>query len=177
MAEGRDATPPKGNGQRGGGRRPVDSKMRARIVKLGREGKTRNAIAKLVGVSPSTVSRICADAKPPVSFDRSKTAVALEAAKFDAKLARAELSERAINEARRLFGLLSAPHEVVHWDTKTGWMSRDTIDLPTSGDVKNYATAIGILLDKHLVLVRTDSDDRDLPAVDQWLEAMMGEAS
>lgn len=175
MAGSSGTTPPKGTPRQGGQRRPVDAKTRARVRKLAREGNlSRNAIARECKISPSTVSLICAEAKPPITFDRTKTAAATEARTTDLKAKRAEISQRAVAEVERLFTLLAAPHEVIHWDTKTGWMSRDTIDRPTSGDVKNYATAIGILLDKHLVLVKTDSDDRDLPAVDQWLEAMMG---
>lgn len=172
MAGSSGTTPPKGSGQRGGGRRPVDSKTRARVRKLARSGKSRNAIARECTLSPSTVSRICAEAKPPISFDRSKTAAAVEAHSIDLKAKRATLSVRAVTEVERLFGLLDAQHEVIHWD-KDGIMHRGTIASPTSGDVKNYATSIGILIDKHLVLVKTDSDDRDLPAVDQWLAAMM----
>lgn len=160
-------------GQRGGGRRPVDSKTRARVRRLAREGQTRNAIAKAVGISASTVTRICAEAKPPIAFDRSATKAAVEARTIDLKAKRTEISQMAVAEVSRLFKLLTAEHEVIHWD-KEGYMHRGTIDRPTSGDIKNYATSIGILVDKHLVLVKADSDDRDLPAVDAWLAAMMG---
>ena len=145
--------------------------MKARIRKLAREGMSRNAIAREVKVSAASVTKVCATAKPPISFDRSATAAATEAKVQDLKAQRAELSELAVAEVRRLFGLLTAPHEVIHWD-KDGFMHRGEIERPTSGDVKNYATAIGILTDKHLALIRHDSDDRDLPAVDKWLAAM-----
>jgi hypothetical protein len=48
--------------------------------------------------------------------------------------------------------------------------------LPTARDWRDTLTAIGIGIDKHIVLTRHDSDDRDLPAVDAWLAAMMGAA-
>lgn len=177
MADSGKATPPKGNGQRGGGKKPIDSKTRARVRKLAREGKhSRNAIAKLVGISTASVTKICAEARPPISFDRSGVKAAVEARQIDLKAKRADLSTKAVTEVERLFRLLTSPHEVIHWD-KDGMMHRATIERPTSGDVKNYATSIGILIDKHLVLVRTDSDDRDLPAVDAWLQAMMGQTA
>jgi len=100
--------------------------------------------------------------------------VATEAREIDLKAKRSEISTKAVVEIERLFGLLTAEHEVFHWDTKTGFMTRDKIERPTSADVKNYATSIGILIDKHLVLLRADSDERDLPAVEQWLAVMMG---
>lgn len=158
-------------GQRGGGRPPVDSKTRARIRKLAREGLSQAEVARRAGVSRSTVAKVCAEARPPIAFDRSKTAAAVEAHSIDLKAARSQLAEDAITQVRDLFTALTAPHEVTHWD-REGLMHRATIDKPTSGDVKNYAVAIGILMDKHMALVRFDGDDRDLPAVEQWLRAM-----
>jgi len=153
----------------------VDDKTRARVRKLARAGKSRNAIAREVGIDGSTVTKICAEARPPIRFDRSATKAATEARVEDLKAERARIAQSTLAEARRIIGLLSSPHEVTHWD-KDGIMHRDVVNLPTSQDVKNYATAIGILTDKHLVLVRHDSDDRDLPAVDKWLAQMLGAA-
>lgn len=161
----------KPRGQRGGGRPPVDSKTRARVRKLARAGKSQAAVAREVGLSRSTVARICAEAKPPITFDRSATQAAVAAHAIDLKAARAELAQKAIRQVHELFGMFTAEHTVTGW--YEGVMSTGTIPRPTSGDMKNYATAIGILIDKHLVLIRHDSDDRDLPALDRWLEAMM----
>jgi hypothetical protein len=147
-------------------------------VKLARQTDpklSRNAIAKLVKLSPSTVSRICAEASPPITFDRSATAVAVAAHQVDLKAKRAELSVRLVGEIEHVLERLHQPHKVIGW--YEGFASEHTIDLPTSGDVKNYATSLGILLDKHLALVKHDSDDRDLPAVDRWLEAMLTEGA
>lgn len=151
---------------------PLTDATKAKIRKLARTGTmSRNAVARECGVSPTTVARVCAAAKPPITFDRTATAQATEAKLVDLKVRRAALSQRAVDEVDRLFGLLTTPHEITHWD-KDGFIHRAQIELPSSGDVKNYATAIGILLDKHLALVKHDSDDRDKPAVDKWLEAM-----
>lgn len=136
----------------------------------------RNAIARETGVSQATVTHICAEARPPITFDRSATKVATEARLEDLKAARAELSRTAVEEVRRLFASLTSAHEVIHWD-KDGIMHRGYIDKPTSGDVKNYATSIGILIDKHLVLMRADGDSSELSAVDDWLAHIAPEAS
>ena len=162
------------NGQRGGGRRPVDSKTRARIRKLARQGMSRNAIARECEVSPSTVTRVCAEAKPPISFDRTATAAATQAVVDDLKARRAEMAADVLDQARKVLDKFSAQHTVVGW--YQGAAFEHVIDGPQSGDVKNYAIALGVLLDKHLVLVKHDSDDRDLPAVDQWLASMLGAA-
>lgn len=172
MAGSSGTTPPKGSGQRGGGRRPVDSKTRAKVRKLAREGNTRNAIAKLVGLSPSTVSRICAEAVPPITFDRSKVAVAIEANTIDVKARRAALSIGLLDDLDRLRKMMFEPTTRVHFSVTNG---REEYEAqPSSGEIKDLFIAAGIAIDKHLVLVRTDSDDRDLPAVDQWISAMMG---
>lgn len=152
---------------------PISAATKAKVRKLAREGMGRGAIAKACNISGTSVGRICAAARPPITFDRSATEAATAAAVADLKARRANLSHKAMDEVDRLFGLLTTPHEVVHWD-KDGFMHRDLIERPTSGDVKNYVTSIGILVDKHIVLVRHDADDRDKPAVEKWLEAMMG---
>lgn len=164
-------------GQNGGGRKPVSSETRDRIIALARPGNmSQAAVAREAGVSRGTVAKVCREADPPITFDRSMTAAAVEAHSLDMKAERAKIAEKAVGEVHRLFGLLTSPHEVTHWD-KEGIMHRGTISLPTSGDVRNYATAIGILTDKHLVLVRHDSDDRDRPAVEMFLNAVLGRSA
>lgn len=153
----------------GSGRPPVDPKTHARIAALHAEGKSRNAIARELGISGSTVTRHL----PPGSFDRSRIEPAIQAAEWDAKRARLELSKTSLVEAGRLIGLMSSPHTLTHW-TKDGELKRAQLDLPQSGDVRNYAVAAAVLVDKHLALIRADSDDRDLPAVDAWLEHVSG---
>lgn len=166
------------NKSKAGGARSgmVPDKTRIRVEELARAGEmSRNAIAKLVGISPSSVSRICKRAEPPILFQAKMPPEAVAALEDDLKARRARISSMAVTEVERLFTLLTAEHEVIHWD-REGFMHRGTISSPTSGDVKNYATTIGILLDKHAMLTRFDSDDRDLPAVDKWLAAMVGGA-
>lgn len=103
-------------GERGrsGGRTPVDDATKARVVQLAREGASRNAVAREVGVAPRTVSRICEAAEPPVTFDRTQTAVAVAAHSEDAKAVRARLSQRALAKAGELLDLTEAPHEITH---------------------------------------------------------------
>lgn len=160
------------DGQRGGGRRPVDSKTRARVRKLAREGLSRNEVARRCGISPSTVTRICAEATPPITFDRAATRVAVEAHQVDLKEQRQQLARRALHDAVAQLDKLTQPHEVIHWD-KDGFMHRGEIDQPTSGDVRNYATAVGILIDKHLVLVKHDSEGGELSGLDKFLQHLM----
>lgn len=159
-----------------GGAPPLSEHTQARIRKLAREGMARNAIAREVGVSAASVSKVCARSTPPILFNRASTVAATEARQIDLKAERARLAQRLVAKAHDLVDLIDAPHEVIHW-TKDGDMLRGTIERPTSGDVKNYLISVGVATDKHLALIRQDSDDRDLPAVDKWLAHIMGLAS
>lgn len=175
MADSRGATGAK-NGKAAPGRSPVTDKIRARVIELGRTGEwSRNAIAKDVGLSGATVSKICREAQPPVTFDRSAIRAATEAKVFDAKARRARLAEGVLDDAdeirKRLFAQLT-----VKTTDGNGMVVEYQVD-PSARDWKDAATALGIMIDKHLVLARADSDDRDLPAVDAWLVAMMGGTS
>ena len=155
-----------------GGVGPVPPKMRAKIRRLAREGMSQTKVAAECGVTRRTVRDLCASARPPISFDRSAVKIATDAHQLDMKRVRMGLSEKAIVEVERLFTLFTAKHDVINWHE--GIMSTGVTSGPTSGDMKNYATSIGILIDKHLILVRHDSDDRDLNAVDAWITHIRG---
>src|SRR5690625_901952 len=166
-------TTPKKSTTKTSKRQPADAKTRARVRKRAREGMSRNAIAREVGISTSTVTSICNLARPPITFDRKATKAATEARAADLKAERARAAQRLMEEVHRTLDKLTSKHTVHHFD-KDGVLSTGQLDGPTSGDVKNYLTAIGIALDKVLVIERHDSDDRDLPAVDKWIAVMLG---
>lgn len=157
-----------------GGRPPLEESTRERVRELARGGMSRNAVAREVGVSARTVSRICAESMPRITFDRTQTAAATEARVIDLKVERARLAQRVLYKAQDLLDLIDAPHELTHWD-KDGELHRATIDRPTAADIQRYLIGVGVATDKHLALIRHDSDDRELPVVDRWLAAMMGE--
>lgn len=158
---------------RAGGRPPLAEATRERIRELARGGMSRNAVARDVGVSARTVSRICAESVPPITFDRAQTAAATQARVIDLRAERARIAERALSKANDLLNLTEAPHELTHWD-KDGVLHRATIEQPTAADVQRYLIGFGVVLDKHLLLVRHDSDDRELSSVDKWIAHLMG---
>lgn len=149
-------------------RRPVDAETRKRIEAMARTGQhSRNAVAREFGVSPSTVSRICSEATPPITFDRTATAVAVEAHMDDMKARRAALARGMLDDVDRIRGMFFTDQRRVHMSVTMGEVEYWTP--PTPGELRDLLTATGIAIDKHLVLVREDSDERDLPAVEVFL--------
>lgn len=158
----------------------VPPEKRARVVELAttlREDGTRwsvRAIAAEVGVAATTVRRIV-KADGPEGFTWEGALTPATAARVaDGAARRAAIAERYLAEAERILDRLSAPHESIHWD-KDGFMHRGHLDGPLSGDVRNYAIALGILTDKHLQITRADGGDADPSAVDAWHADVMGE--
>ena len=158
--------------------RSIDAKTRARIIELaqsdGPDGLpwSAGAIAKDCDVAQSSVTRIVKAALPDHVWRGAKLmADATDAHTDRMKAKRLDLSGKLIDRVEKLLTALDDPHTVVGW--YQGFASEHVLDKPTSGDVKNYAIALGILLDKHAMLVKFDSDDRDLPAVDAWHDHMM----
>ena len=75
---------------------PLDAAKRASIVAMVREEVGRNEIARAVGVSPTTVTRIAKEER--LSFDRSKTAQAVQVVSIDAKARRKALGARLLSD-------------------------------------------------------------------------------
>lgn len=164
-------------GQNGGGRPPVDPKTRAKIRASARKpGATRNGVAREHGVSGDTVTRICAAARPPITFDRKGTQAATEARQTDLKARRVAFTSRLMDDVEEFHRLLFQERTARTTDGNGGVVEYQLE--PSARDWKDTMTAIGIGIDKIIVLERHDADERDLPAVEQWLAAMgLGRAS
>lgn len=81
---------------------PLTDQQRETVLDLARAGHTRNEVARLSGISPASVTRVCSAAG--VSFDRSSTAIAVQARVIDMKHARGLLAHGLLDdiaEARR----------------------------------------------------------------------------
>lgn len=172
------AQKPRTTARNGGGRLPVDPKTRKRAVELAttpdERGKrrSRNAIAKLLGISTSTVSKILAEDGPEgFSWTATAAKVAQEVAVLDAKARRQKLAGELLDDLDAIRArFFDMPMERTAFSVALGvtrWESP-----ATPNELKDLAIAFGVLVDKHLVLVKADTDDRDLNAVDAWIEAM-----
>lgn len=135
---------------------PVQPEQRARAIKLAKAGKGRNEIAKLLGLSAPSVTRIIAAAG--LSFDRSKTAAAVEAHRIDRAAVRANIIDRMYLRSQRVLTRLEAPTFSYRMATEYG-SETVTDDDPPPADEKNLASAIGIYVDKATRLELVDSDN------------------
>lgn len=145
--------------------RPVDLEIRARAEDLIRAGDlSRNAIAKELGVSGSTISGIAADIG--VMFDRSKSELAVRLRGIDIADLKSKLALAALDEAWRSVEDMHAPavriefeggHQVTEYDaegkiTRTvyepGAFREHVTPEPTFSDKRNLATIYGIMISK-----------------------------
>lgn len=157
----------KGDKVHTGGRVPVDSKVRAKVRRLAREGLSRNEVARRVGISTSTVSRICAAASPPITFDRTLIREAQEARTVDLKARRQAIAQGLLDDVDRLRTMLFEPVERTHMSVTLG--EQKYMAAPAAGEIKDLLIGAGIALDKHVALVKHDSEGVDLTGLDAFL--------
>lgn len=123
---------------------PLEPERVADIVRLAGEGVSAYRIAKLVGVSSSTVHKYA----PAGSFDRSAMAVAVEAHKVDAAARRAVQAQRYLDivddvqrralEAYEQTALAGIEGEVRRWKTERP-PARETAELVKAAQAATMA--------------------------------------
>ncbi|MBT2425225.1 helix-turn-helix domain-containing protein [Streptomyces sp. ISL-112] len=116
---------------------PIPDEQRDQVVELARAGRARNEIAREVGISTASVSRICADAG--VGFDRSLTAAALQARVIDLKAARIGLATDLLDDVTVARGRMHVTED-----------ARSFADM---------AKAVAALASTHVRLIAVDKDD------------------
>ncbi|WP_173390839.1 helix-turn-helix domain-containing protein [Actinomadura litoris] len=122
----------------------VTGAERARVAELHALGWSRGAIARDLGRSPDTIRRI-ADAAE-LSFDRSRTAVAVAAKQVDNRARRASLIARAYDQAGAVLDRLEAPDGYDATGTATNGVTVTTrVAVPPAHDVKALAGAFSTL--------------------------------
>lgn len=154
----------------------LDPAVREAIEQAIRDGQTRNAIAREHGVSGSTVSKIGKELETREglgpAFERSQTKRARLRRSDDLAARRTELAQLLMDDAFAL--------RLKQWETqpqlmvvprKGGGAEIEIVQVAaTSTDHRNYATAVGINVDK--VRQLTDGADQTAAAV-SLLERLM----
>lgn len=137
---------------------PVSSETRAQIIKLHGEGNGRNAIARLVGVAPSLVSKICGQQDPPLTFDRSASEVAVRARTIDLAESRLELAQKLMVTAHDVIDDLEQPFLVFNFGGKDNTYIEHLLDSPPLSARREAVTIAGIAIDKATrILEKTNS--------------------
>lgn len=135
--------------------RPVTQADHDEVKRLHAQGMARNEIAKVIGRSGRTVSRIAVE--HGLSFERSgATAAATEAKKVDAAAKRAQLQVDALDSAQKLLGQMFAPTTVFNFGGKENDYNERTHNEPPFRDKQSIAIAMQALATTALRLAEYD---------------------
>ncbi|MEC3977887.1 helix-turn-helix domain-containing protein [Amycolatopsis sp. H20-H5] len=129
---------------------------RERVRALHAAGRNRNQIAKDIGRSGATVSKIARELG--LSFDRSATAAATEAKVIDAKARRAALAVALLGDAERLREQLFAPAEIHSFGGKENTHNSVQVPQPQFADQRNIIQATSTAITTSLRLDQHDGD-------------------
>lgn len=135
--------------------RATKSETRAKVLTLHGQGLGRNEIARQVGCSGDTVTRIAR--AEGLDFDRSETARAVESRKIDLAARRAELQTALLGDAERLRRQLWAPCRVFNFGGKDNTYEERELDKPPFADQLKIVQAVGVAVDRSLRLADHDS--------------------
>ena len=136
-------------------RRPVTEETREQVRRLHAEGLSRNAIAKAIGFSGATVTKIAQGLG--LSFDRSKTAAAVKAHAIDLAAERIVLAEEMAAEARRGLALVRGPVKVFNFGGKDNTFNEVVMESAPLSMRREAVTLAGIAFDKLSRIVERDA--------------------
>ncbi|MFD7121916.1 helix-turn-helix domain-containing protein [Streptomyces sp. NPDC059922] len=131
--------------------RPITDDDRRRVRELHAQDKSRNEIAREIGRSPSTVSKIAGQFEPPLTFDRApQVEAATRVRTADLAARRASLALDLQGDAERLRGQLWSPTIYGEFAGKEGNWQQVDLDRPRFVDqrqiIASVQTAVGTSL-------------------------------
>jgi hypothetical protein len=136
---------------------PLEPEKRAAILAdIEARQLGRNAIARKHRVGLGTVTTIAHDAGIYDAFDRAQTARATADRQADMKARRTRLAEDLLDDAERIRDRLFDPYSAA-LTTRDGVEVVELLE-PDAASLRNFATSIAVLLDKHIALDRHDAD-------------------
>jgi hypothetical protein len=137
----------------GGSTLPDD--VQARILDMCRAGRTRNDIARELGISAASVSGSCT---APASRSTERQVKAATAARtVDMRARRAEVAELLLEDAVRLRAQMWEPHEYIDHGGKDFDEARWTQDEPSPADKLKLMQAAVAALGRHMNLEQHDA--------------------
>lgn len=137
--------------------RPVEAATRARAIELIQGGAPRNAVARELGIAPSSVSGIARDAG--LSFDRAnQTASATAARQHDLKVRRLELIDELVAKAADHLVAIDQPFLAFSFGGKENEYNEHLLDRAPTGDILNLHRAASLALKDARELIKDDDD-------------------
>ncbi|MGW8762358.1 helix-turn-helix domain-containing protein [Streptomyces sp. NPDC055815] len=137
--------------------RPITKRDRDQVRALHAEGLSRNAIARKINRSPSTVSSIATDLG--LSFDRAPQVEAATAVrKADLAARRAAMAETLQDVAEREIAKMVQPHLYWEWGGKDHKYDERMQPEPTPADRRTMMATASAALDRSLKLVPPKDD-------------------
>lgn len=146
------------------------------VARLHKAGKSRNGIARELGISAGTVTAIAQELG--LSFDRSSTKAATAAKKADLASRRADLEALLLDDAHRLRAQIWQPHTYVDHGgrdfVKVTWEQSE----PSPVDKLKLMQAAGIAIDRSLKIaaMETGADEDHAKAMLVGLFEKLGQA-
>ncbi len=135
--------------------KPITDEDRNRVAQLHAEGHSRNAIARSIGRSGRTVSRI-AEALG-LTFERGDMVkAATEAKKIDAKAKRAQLANDLLDDAARLRRSLWEACTVYNFGGKDNTFEQALISEPSFRDKREIMQAVSVAAERSMKLDEYD---------------------
>jgi hypothetical protein len=134
-----------------------DDKRAAILADIQAGTKGRNQIAREHGVALSTVTKVAKDAGATDAFDRSQMENATRAVVADNRFRRAKLASDLLDDAELFRQRAWSKYKYY----ERGQEGPELVELekPPLKEAKEAYVAIGIALDKHVVLERHDATD------------------
>ncbi|WP_018135434.1 hypothetical protein [Acaricomes phytoseiuli] len=135
----------------------ITKTQRNEVATLHKAGHTRNHIAKTVGISAGSVTKICQELG--LNFNRDHTRAAVAAKQADDKHRRQQLKTHLLEDAHKLREQLWTPTQLVNFGGKDNTLNSTTISEPLFVDKKNIMTAIGTAIDRYIRLDAIDNNN------------------
>ncbi|WP_144836004.1 transposase [Kocuria rosea] len=131
--------------------------------------------AKEIGMPKQTLHNWAEAAEVDTSGDK-KTEAATEAKKIDIEARKANLADELMDSIIKLNAQMFQPHIVFSFGGKDNTFNSKTLDEPTTGDKKNLATSLAILIDKVQLLTgaaTSRNEDRQVVEVRDHAESLI----
>lgn len=156
--------------------RPITDADRRRVAELHAQNLGRNEIAKAIGRSPDTVSRIARD--QGLSFARgAQVEAATIARKADLAARRAALAEKLQDHAELELTKLTSPTMYFEWGGKDHKYDERLQPEPTPADRRAIMSTLATAIDRSLKLVppKDDGGSESRSVIGELMAGLVGE--